>query len=333
VGKKLESSLAILNGVIGDYLARTGNGLATPMGFVAKVDGPPLTRDREALARVFRSPARSPSPRVAVFVHGLMSTESIWEMADGSDYGTLLARDLGVTPVYVRYNSGLAIADNGASLSRALDALVAAYPVPIEEIVAVGYSMGGLVLRSACHVAGLSPTRWLPLVTRAIYVGTPHLGAPLERIGRTVAKVLHAIDDPYTRLVSEIVDLRSDGLKDLGDADLRHEDRAANRAPIAGGSRVSLRDPHHPVPLLPSMQHYLVAGALSELPWMGALFGDALVPVRSATAGLVDGASALPPSHVKVLDGLSHLMLARDVRVYEAIRGWVADAQTRTDES
>jgi triacylglycerol lipase len=314
MGKKLEASLAILNGTLGDYLVRTGNPLATSMALVAHLgDERPLTLERSALTRSL--PAAS--SRVAVFVHGLMTTEAIWEMADGSDYGTLLASELGFTCVYARYNSGLAIADSGAQLSRTLDAFVVAYPTPIEEIVTVGYSMGGLVVRSACHVAGLEERAWLPLVKKAIYVGTPHLGAPMERVGRTVAKLLRSIDDPYTRLVAEIADLRSDGLKDLGDAALRHEDRV----PKGRG----LRDPHHPVPLLPNIQHYLVAGALSESPWLGALFGDALVPVRSATAGLLDATgSLLPPSHVKILSGLSHLMLARDPQVYAAIRGWCA---------
>jgi triacylglycerol lipase len=318
MGRKLEASLAILNGAIGDYLARTGNGLALGMTAVAKVgDEPALRLDRASLARAFPAP----SARVAIFVHGLMCTETSWEMPDGTDYGTRLARDLGYTPVYLRYNSGLAIADNGASLSAMLDQLVASYPIPIEEIVPIGYSMGGLVVRSACHVARLGGAGWLSRVQRAIYVGTPHLGAPLERMGRTVAKVLRAIPDPYTRLIGEIADLRSDGLKDLGDADLRHEDRAKR-------SGLGLRDPRHPVPLLPEIQHYLAAGSLSEEPWLAELFGDSLVPVQSATAGLLarleadSAGDVLPPSHVKVFGGMSHLMMSREPLVYEAIRGW-----------
>ena len=156
-----------------------------------------------------------------------MCTETIWEMADGSDYGARLAMDLGYVPVYLRYNSGLAIAENGERLSTALDAFAAAYPVPIEELVPVGYSMGGLVVRSACHEASLGKRGWLSLVHRAIYVGTPHLGAPLERMGRTVARLPRAIDDrvhaPRGRARRN---LRSDGVKDLGDANLRHEDWA-----------------------------------------------------------------------------------------------------------
>jgi pimeloyl-ACP methyl ester carboxylesterase len=316
MGKKLEATLAILNGAIGDYLDRTGNGLATETSLVTRIGAEPVPLEPAALAAAYPSPSR----RIALFVHGLMCTETIWEMVDGSDYGSRLATDLGYSPAYLRYNSGLAIAENGARLSATLDALCAAYPGPIDEIVPVGYSMGGLVVRSACHVARLEKREWLSRVRRAIYVGTPHRGAPLERMGRAVAKVLRAIDDPYTRLIGELADLRSDGVKDLGDADLRHEDRGA------AARRLRLRDPRHPVPLLPEIRHFLVAGSLSEAgapAVLAALFGDALVPVHSATDGLVDATSdVLPPSHVKILAGRSHLMLASDLEVYEVIRGW-----------
>jgi triacylglycerol lipase len=312
MGRKLEASLAILNGAIGDYLARTANGLAIDLAFVAAARGQaPLALTGPSLARAYPEPAT----RIALFVHGLMCTEAVWEMADGTDYGSRLAADLGYAPLYVRYNSGRAIADNGASLARALETLVDEYPRALEEIVPIGHSMGGLVVRSACHVARLERHRWLSLVRRAIYVGTPHLGAPLERVGRAVAKVLRAIDDPYTRLIAEIADLRSDGVKDLGDADLRHEDRAPK------GAALGLRDPRHPVPLLPEIQHYLIAGSLSDDPWLATLFGDAIVPVRSATAGHVDPRSrALPPSHVRILGGRSHVTMAHDEAVYRVVR-------------
>ncbi|MGZ6126481.1 MAG: esterase/lipase family protein [Myxococcales bacterium] len=295
----VEASLAILNGYLGDYLARTGNGLATEMTFVTKVRGGSRVRlERLSLERAY--PAAS--PRVAVLLHGLMCTESIWEMRDGSDYGALLARDLGMTPIYARYNTGLPVAENGANLCRALDALVADYPLPIEEVIPIGHSMGGLVIRSAAHVASLQRSRWLPLVRRAIYVGTPHLGAPLERVGRAVTKLLRALPDPYTRLIADIGDLRSAGIKDLGDG---------------------LRDPRHPIPLLPGIRHYLIAGSLSDDPRIAALFGDALVPVPSATDGHVDPRRELiPPGHVRLMTGLGHLTLAHHDDLYPSIRSW-----------
>lgn len=315
MGKKLELAIAILNGAVGDRLARTDNGLATTMTFIHQ--GRELPVERAAIERAL--PAGT--SRVAIFLHGLMCTEDIWAMPDGTDYGSLLARDHGYTPLYVRYNSGLPIAENGLELSALLDRLVAAYPTPIEELVPIGYSMGGLVVRSACHVASLAAqSSWLPLVKRAIYVGTPHLGAPMERVGRFVAKVLRSVDDPYTQLAAELADLRSDGVKDLGDADLRHEDRAR------GLPRVGLRDPRHPVPLLRQIQHYLVAGSLSTDARLASVFGDSIVPVASATdGGCVDAVTfALPPSHVKIVSGASHIMLPHHPAVYEHLREWCA---------
>ncbi|MDP2314732.1 MAG: alpha/beta hydrolase [Pseudomonadota bacterium] len=327
MGQKLELAVAILNGAVGDYLHRTENGLATEMACF--MGGAPLVLEREALALALPSA----TGRIAVLVHGVMCTEDIWAFPDGRDYGSLLARDLGFTPLYVRYNSGLAIPDNGEALDRLLAAVVAAWPVPIEEIVPIGYSMGGLVLRSACHAArtrdvtlGVGgtgaappPVDWLAHVRRAIYVGTPHLGAPMERLGRVVARILHAVPDPTTRLVAQIADLRSHGVKDLGDADLRHADRKRR------GLNVGLRDARHPVPLLAEIEHFLVAGALYAEPWLATLLGDSIVPVSSATAG-----PGLAADNVRLLPGLSHMALAHHPDVYRNIRMWCGGAPEDT---
>jgi triacylglycerol lipase len=305
MGQGIEQTLAVLNGLVGDYLSRTGNGLATDMALYHA--GRAITLDRAVFEQAFPEP----QPRVVVLVHGLMSTESAWQMPDGTDYGSNLARDLRVTPAYVRYNTGLAIADNGAHLAVLLQRLVELYPIELEELLLVGYSMGGLVIRSACHVASLEQLPWLARVQRSVYVGTPHLGAPAERAGKLVSGVLQWIRDPYTRLIADIADLRSAGLKDLGHADLRHEDRALLRSPF------SLRDARHPVPLLPEIAHYLIAGTLFDEARVGHVFGDALVPVSSAT----NRADALiPPERVHVLPGLGHLALAHRPEVYAVLR-------------
>jgi hypothetical protein len=326
--RAIETSLAVLNGVIGDYLVRSDNPLATPMELFATRCGERAL----ALTGSLANDLRAATGRVVVLVHGLASTEAIFEMPDGTDYGTRLARDLGFTPLYVRYNSGRPIGENGAALCETLASLTRAYPIPVEEIVLLAHSMGGLVVRSACHVASIGArgqvpapedrAPWLGKVTRAIYVGTPHMGAPLERIGRVVTKALRAVPDPYTQLVADIASLRSQGMQDLGHADLRVEDRARR----GDGWSIKLDDPRHPVPLLPQIQHYLVAGSLAEHPLLGALLGDAIVPVESATAGL-DGA-ALPPGHVRRFPGIGHLEIARSPAVYEDVRAWCAGEET-----
>jgi pimeloyl-ACP methyl ester carboxylesterase len=318
MGRKLDQVIGALNGVVGDYLARRGNGLAIPMELVK--DGAPVAPDAASLARAY-APSGRATPRVVVLLHGVCCTETVWDFPDGNNYGAMLAADLGYTPLYLRYNSGLAIGENGRALDRLLESVVAAYPGPLDEILPLGFSMGGLVFRSACHVALERGAPWLALVRRAIYIGTPHLGAPLERVGRVVAKVLETVDDPYTRLAADLGNLRSDGVKDLGDADLRHEDRAHVT------SRLTLRDRRHPVPLLSSIQHYLVAGSISDQPWAAELFGDSLVPISSGThgAGTERASPGLSPEHVKIIRGVHHLGLARNAEVYAQIRAWCED--------
>jgi triacylglycerol lipase len=311
MGDKLEASLAILNGVLGDHLVQSRNALATAMTWA--LHGQALRNERAALARAYPEAAS----RVVVLVHGVMTTERIWQWADGSDYGTHLAQDLGYTALYLRYNSGRAIADNGAELSCLLERLLSEFPRPIDELLLLGYSMGGLVIRSACHAGSLAGHSWLSKVRKAIYVGTPHRGAPLERAGRALTKLLTRIPDPYTRLIADVANVRSAGLKDLGDARLHH----AALEPAADGGE-ALRDPRHPLPLLASMQHYLIAGSVWREPALAALFGDALVPVSSATDGACASRAsfALPPEHVRLLLGLGHLELPRNAAVYAALR-------------
>ncbi len=314
----LELLIGVLNGAVGDYLERTGNGLATPMQLLH--DGARLPLTSERLAEAF--PAAT--PRVVVLVHGLMSVESVWTMADGETYGSRLARDLGYTPLYLRFNSGRHVSSNGEALDELLERLVEVYPVPIEELVFIGHSMGGLVVRSAVHAAGehAEARRWLSLVKRAFYLGTPHLGAPLERVGNAVAWALGALGNPYTELIADIANLRSSGVKDLRYSNLRREDWEGADADAL------LQNRRHPVPLLPGIRHHLIAGTLTEDPRLSLLFGDALVPVRSATgrAKAEDRCHPFPQEHVRVLPSFDHLRLAADPEVYTLIRGWCEEA-------
>jgi len=317
----LEVLIGVLNGTVGDYLKRTGNGLATAMELVH--DGRPLPATRAGLAAAHPNAA----PRAAVMVHGLMSTEEVFHFPDRDTYATMLARDLGYTPFAVRYNSGLHVSENGEALDDLLERLVAAYPVPLEEIALVGHSMGGLVIRSAahagaCHDGAASGAererRWLPLARRAFYLGSPHLGTPLERFGNVLAWVLGEIDTPYTDLARDIINLRSAGVKDLRYGNLRREDWEGDDADAL------LRNRRHPVPLLPHVRHHLIAATLSSDPRLSMLFGDALVPLPSATGSARPHhrSPPFPAEHVKILPGLAHLTLAHHPDVYAQIRAW-----------
>ncbi|MFP2924263.1 esterase/lipase family protein [Pyxidicoccus sp. 3LG] len=302
---RLEFAIGVLNGVVGDYLHQRDNGLATPMELIH--DGRPLRLGRESLQRAYPQ-SRG---RLALWVHGLAVTEAVWSFPGEPSvtYGSLLERDHGFTPLYLRYNTGLHISDNGESLARLLEELVSAFPVPVEELVLVGYSMGGLVVRSACHVAAEAGHTWLSRVRRAVYIGVPHLGSPLERVGSAVSWVLRKVPNAYTQLIADVVDLRSNGVKDLG---------------------VPLQSRGHPVPLLPGISHHLLVGALAagERHLFSLLFGDGVVPLTSAAgrAGGADHDLRVPPENVRVVTGIHHVALAHDAQCYAGLRAWFEEA-------
>ncbi len=304
---RVDRIVGILNGVAGDVLERRGMALATPMQLIAHPSS-------------VASGSETPS-RIVISIHGLMSTERTWFMDDGSTYGSQLAQDLGYLPLYIRYNTGRHISENGEALHRILDEFVRTYPGSIDEIALIGHSMGGLVLRSACHVAAEADDgNWLPLLKRAFYLGSPHLGAPLERFGNLTSWILKTMPwgNPYTNIVAKIINLRSSGIKDLRYANLSHADWEGHDADEL------LRNRRHPVPLLPHIRHHLIAGSVSNDPRLRLLFGDAIVPVRSATgqARFADRSALFPQQHVRIIEGISHSRLSGNADVYQQIRAW-----------
>lgn len=301
-------SISALNGMFGDYLLRRGNGLAIGMAFY--VDNQPLQLSSQAISHAYPQAGN----KICVFVHGLACSENIWMWHEAKDhagkktdvdisYGSLLQAELGYTPFYLRYNSGLPIAKNGSDLSSLLTALLANYPCVVDEIVLIGHSMGGLVLRAACNQTSAPSPSWLEKVTRVFYLGTPHTGADLEKLVHATARTLHAVPNPITRLIGDILDTRSQGVKDL-----------RRGAPLAD-DRISS------VVWLPNAQHYFLMGTITDDPAHPAsrLLGDALVRVpreSAATNAMYDA------SHSRVFAGTHHLALAHDREVYAQIKAW-----------
>lgn len=313
----MDRTISALNAVIGDYLARRGNGLAIEMG-LRLLHGEPLRCERGELARAHPRATE----RVAILVHGLGDSEAVWRfpLARETSYGALLAEDLGYTPFYVRYNTGLHVSENGEALAELLERLCEAHPVPLRELVVVGHSMGGLVARSACEAARRERRRWVGLLTHAFYLGTPHLGAPFERLGLAVGRVLRAIPNAYVKVVADVAELRSSGIKDLGEANLVREHWEG--APKGGARGRAV------VPLLPGVAHHAIVGTLTEKERhvLTLLLGDAVVPVASAAGRSTDEARALgfQEANVKVFPGIGHRRLAHDPLVYRQLQAWCA---------
>lgn len=309
-----ESMIAALNGVVGDYLAETGNPLAVTMHL--RRDGKRLELTREGIA----AQVQVPSSKVLVLAHGLCRNDRGWQRG-GHDHGVELARDLSYTAAYLHYNTGLHVSTNGRAFAQILEELVAAWPVPLKEVSILTHSMGGLVARSAHHYASVAGHAWPGKLRKLVFLGAPHQGAPLERAGHWFNLLLEST--PYTAPFALLGKVRSAGITDLRhgyvlEEDWKGHDRFANR-----------RDSCRTLPLPRGVKCYTIAGTIGHAPSRrrDQLIGDGLVPVASALGEHRDSRRRLtfPPSRQWTATGTSHVGLLHSGRVYERIRGWFAE--------
>ncbi|MGN8158729.1 esterase/lipase family protein [Salinisphaera sp. RV14] len=292
-GGALLALRSALNGAVGDHLAARGNELALPMVFVGAAGRTLANDDPRGLGEMANR------RRLVLLVHGLGMNDRQWRQGANPDFGERLAVDHGYAALRLRYNSGRDIAINGTELAARLERLVAAWPAPLERLTAVGHSMGGLVLRAALEAGRAAGHRWPDLLADLICLGSPHRGAPLERLGESLNRGLTW--SRYTRAFHVIGDARSAGVKNL-----RHGLPPASRSQ-AGPPGC-----------------FLVAASLgrSDEDPVGRVLGDLLVPVDSA----FDHPRALRKADVDgcVFYGMTHFALIHHADVYVAIREWLA---------
>jgi hypothetical protein len=324
-GAEREAVLAALNGVLGDHLAEQHNPLAIAMAL--RHGGEPLELTPGALRRALPGAGG----KLAVLVHGLCMTDQQWTRR-GHDHGAALARDLGYTPVYLHYNSGLHTSTNGRAFAALLEQLVAAWPVALDELVIIGHSMGGLVARSAVHAADQAGHAWRSRLRTLITLGTPHHGAPLERHGSWVDLLFGT--SRYTAPLARLGQIRSAGITDLRFGNVVDED-------WHGRDRFGHRDDRrHPCALPQGVRcHAIAASVAAEAPDqplvqpagqpLGQLPGDGLVPVASAL-GQHEHAEltlAFAPDDCSIAFATSHRDLLASPGVYATIRSWLSRDQ------
>jgi pimeloyl-ACP methyl ester carboxylesterase len=305
----------VIDGLIGDELERRRSVLQEPMS--VRVDGRVVSCERSDVASAFPSATR----RIVVFVHGLMGTEfpwSWWEAENGGTYGIRLARDLGLTPVYVRYNTGRHISENGLSLADLVERLVAVWPTEVDEVAIIGHSMGGLVSRSACYQASAGGHDWVRRVRHVISLGSPHMGAPLAQAVHYAAAGLYQL--PETRPLAGLLRRRSGGIRDLRygslvDDDWRDCDPDALRAKAC-----------QEVPLLDGATHCFVAATImrAETHPLSRLIGDLLVLQPSASGRSRARRIPFEAEYGMHLGPANHLALLNHPEVYARLRDWLA---------
>jgi pimeloyl-ACP methyl ester carboxylesterase len=316
--------IAAVTGLTGDVLEEERSPLAQPMA--VRVGGEPVELEPDALATAFPNA----TPRLVVFLHGLMETEFSWGDHRGAagtarglgktagTYGIRLERELGYTPVYVRYNSGLRISHNGRCLSELVEELLAAWPVPVERIALVGHSMGGLVARSACRRGAEDAADWVKHVKRSVSLGTPHMGAPLEQAVHHLSAGLARL--PELRPFANFLRRRSGGIRDLRQGSLVDEDwRDCDPDALRAAACAE-------VPLLDGATHCFVSATVtrSDRHPVGRLIGDVLVLKPSATGRSRTRRIPFEEEYGMHLGGAHHFALLNHPAVYEQLRAWLA---------
>ncbi len=286
----------LAHGMFGAPLPAAGRGPSD--GVTVRSARRPVTLEHDSVTAAF--PAAT--GRLVVFLHGLVETERCWFR--GAGFGGRLGDDLDTTPVYIRYNSGRHVSENGGELVALLSRLVAAWPVPVTDIVLIGHSMGGLVARSALHRAREQDVPWLSRVTRLVCLGTPHSGAPLERRVAQVAGLLGK--SPIAAPLARLLATRSDGIQDLAHGYVHQDQRSTD----AG----SPRRPEDEA----DIRRLFVSATLSrkEGSTWGRLVGDLLVtPTRAG--------DLTEEADIVWLGGLNHFSLLHDDAVYATLLDWL----------
>jgi pimeloyl-ACP methyl ester carboxylesterase len=314
------ATIAAINGIYGDELTDRENPLAGAM--TVRHDGTSVALTSDSLASAF--PAAT--SRVAVFIHGWCLTERSWSRAprtgdDTRSYAERLRTDLGFTPVMLRYNTGLHISVNGQTLAEILDLMHDQWPVPITELVLIGHSMGGLVARSACHYGAERQLGWTDAVGRVVCLGSPHLGADIEKGVNAAAWALAKL--PETRAIAAFLNARSDGVKDLRYGACLDEDwRDADPDEF-------LRDRCQEAPFLPHATYHFVASTVAP-PLLGMIAGDHLVRPKSAAGQGKSRSIPFDTQHGLTLSGLHHFDLLNHPLVYAKLRDWLTRSPTRS---
>lgn len=303
--------LSVLNGVVGDTLADQKSKLAIEMSLTGKKQG----------------------GRLCIFVHGLCASETSWQFSDDptKSYGSILKQECGYAPIYVRYNSGLHISTNGQSLAKLVGKLCKKSSGPVQEIIFIGHSMGGLVVRSACHYAQKANTPWVKKISKIFLLGTPHHGNDYEKLGNLTSMVLKLVPNLVTKGISMLANKRSAGIKDLRFGYLLDKDW------LGQDPDALWKDNRHFVPLLKGVDYYIIAGSLAKKSdnIFTQYFGDGMVPARIAAGRSFRKSKTIPflRKNFKMVKGVAHAVLPRHPKVYQQILKWCRQKNSRILEN
>jgi pimeloyl-ACP methyl ester carboxylesterase len=258
--------------------------------------------------------------RLVVFVHGLGESGNAWGLGGGPTYGDRLRERHGYTPLYARYNTGRHISHNGRELACAIEEVVAGWPVEVTDITLIGHSMGGLVSRSAVHCAEKEGHAWVERTRHVFSLGSPHLGAPLERAANRGAYLLSRL--PETAPLARLLTVRSAGIKDLRYGACLDEDWDGF------DPDEYLRDRCNEFPFLASATYCFIGATVTadKDSRLAKIVGDLLVQFPSASGDGPTRKLAFEIDNGLHLGRMNHMQLLNHPKVYAQIEKWLLRA-------
>lgn len=293
-GRRLRS---VVNGLIGDVLRDQGHPAAITSSF--RLDG----RDLELRHEGLRAAYPHATERLVIFVHGLCEDDECWSYQRaqrGSSYLERLGSAGRWTPLAVRLNTGIPIQDNAGELAALVDKLLEEWPRDVCEIAFVGHSLGGLVVRAAAARAAQSS--WSGRVSHVVLLGSPHGGAPLERLVKRAIPAMQRLPEvaPFATILEE----RSAGIRNLHDG--------------IGVDTVRWRE----------ATYHCVGATLGKgrRSLVGRVFGDLLVLLSSA-----QGSGAKVDADFRHITSAHHFDLLNHPLVHADLEKWLADPAERSD--
>ena len=310
--------LSLLNSMIGGYLEKENNPLAVQMGFYhhAKhidLDSPLTTQLNITL-----------SNKVVIFVHGLSNLENVWdyppdggstssilshyidvclESADSQreqNYGTKLNEEHGYTPLFLRYNTGLSLEKNAQNFNRLLNKLYAAYPNQIEELMLVGYGMGGRLLSHTQFMAQAVNAAWLSTLSRCLYLGKLNEGSFLTLALRLGSVLFRRLPVLFNHNVANWLNQKSQQLQEK-------PHNSPNKSSMAKENPAYMT-------FLEDKRHMFIDGDLNSENRNDEASNKYIVP-------------PLAPSHSQnaYIEGISPIRLTHSDRVYALMSNWLSN--------
>jgi hypothetical protein len=153
---------------------------------------------------------------------------------------------------------------------------------------------------------------WPESTQHVVAIASPHHGSTIEQGVHLASRALTAVAEG--RPLSEFINKRSDGIKDMRFGTIHDDDLSEARGSASHNAHASTVE---------GVDHHLVAGVVTQdvSHPLGRLLGDLVVRARSATG--VGPGSGVNATNTRVFGGLHHPGLLQDPSVQSQIRDWL----------